>query len=142
MAEKECFKCKEVKPLDDFYRHPQMADGHVNKCKSCNKLDVRKNRTDKIEHYRAYDRKRGNRLTKEWLDDYHAKFPKKTRAQRLVAYHVRKGTLVRESCGDCGSDFHVHAHHDDYDKPLNVRWLCAACHHQWHAKFGEAKNAQ
>ena len=32
---KKCIVCKKIKQLDDFYTHPQMRDGHLNKCKEC-----------------------------------------------------------------------------------------------------------
>ena len=32
---KKCIRCGNDKELDDFYAHPQMLDGHLNKCKEC-----------------------------------------------------------------------------------------------------------
>lgn len=32
---KQCRQCGETKPLDEFYRHPAMGDGHLNHCKVC-----------------------------------------------------------------------------------------------------------
>jgi hypothetical protein len=53
---KTCFKCNVEKPLTDFYPHPQMGDGHLNKCKACTKKDVAEHRAANIERVRDYDR--------------------------------------------------------------------------------------
>ncbi|UOF78436.1 restriction endonuclease paci restriction endonuclease [Caudoviricetes sp.] len=134
---KECFKCKVVKPLDEFYKHSQMADGHLNKCKQCTKKDVGEHREKNIEKVRAYDRERGKnkgriqaqvQITKAWREEDR----RRSRAHSAVARAIRSGALVRQPCESCNDESSV-AHHDDYDKPLSVRWLCQACHKRHHA---------
>ena len=138
---KECFKCREVKPLSAFYKHKQMADGHVNKCKVCNKNDVRINRFKNIEKIQAYDRARGNRQDPSYLKEYRISNPKIYRAHTMVNNHKRRGNLSQLKCEVCGISNTV-AHHDDYDKPLNIRWLCNHHHKEWHAINGEGLNAK
>ena len=138
---KKCFKCCEVKPLSEFYKHAQMADGHVNKCKPCNKKDVTDNRNKNIDKVREYDRQRGNRQNSDYLREYRKTYPNKYKAQTMVNNALRDGRLKKETtCSECGSSFSVHAHHDDYSYPLTIRWLCAACHSQWHRDNGESPN--
>ena len=69
-------------------------------------------------------------------------------AQNLCEYAVRKGIITPAPCEACGkaSTFKdgrrgVQAHHDDYNKPLSVRWLCQKCHHAWH-KAHDAKRKE
>lgn len=136
---KKCFKCGEAKKLAEFYRHKAMADGHLNKCKACAKIDAGAHRLENLEKIRAYDRRRGNRQSKEYLDKYRIKFPMKYKAKTMVNNSVRDGKLFSEPCEICGTEKTV-AHHDNYAKPLNVRWLCQAHHKQWHAKHGAGLN--
>lgn len=139
---KVCFKCNVQKPLSDFYKHPAMADGHLGKCKVCAKKDVHVHRHESPsrEKILAYDRARSGRQTLKDLQDYRAKYPKKYKAHSIVNYAIKSKKLFSEPCEICGKE-KTHAHHDDYDKPLNVRWLCAEHHQQWHAKHGCGLNS-
>ena len=51
------------------------------------------------------------------------------KAQSLCNTAIKNGTLVRQSCEVCGKK-KGQAHHDDYTKPLDVRWLCPKHHAQ------------
>jgi hypothetical protein len=139
---KRCFKCGEDKPLSQFYKHKQMADGHLNKCKECAKKDVHVNRINNIDHYRKYDRDRGNRQPPDYLRKWRKTNPKKWACHVKLNNEIRKGNITRKPCEECGASGLTHAHHDDYSIPLDVRWLCPACHKQWHTENGEAKNSR
>lgn len=121
-----------------------MADGHLGKCKECAKVDVKKHRVAN-ESVREYDRSRGNRQSLSDLQNYRAIYPLKYAAHNYVNNAVRKGKIIKpDNCESCNekpvSTKGLHGHHDDYFKKHEVRWLCAKCHHRWHAKHGEALN--
>tara|TARA_R110002050_G_C8641724_1_gene489373 strand:+ start:200 stop:556 length:357 start_codon:yes stop_codon:yes gene_type:complete len=117
-----------------------MKDGHVNKCKDCSLIDAASHRAENIEKIRAYDRGRGNRQDAGYFKEYREGNPKKYKAHTMVNNQKRAGNISELPCEVCG-EVKVVAHHDDYDKPLNVRWLCQAHHKQWHAANGEGDNA-
>jgi len=56
-------------------------------------------------------------------------------ASQAVRVAVRSGHLLKpHACESCGKISRVHGHHDDYSRPLAVRWLCQPCHLKIHRK--------
>jgi hypothetical protein len=149
MSSKLCFKCQQIKPISEFYKHRMMADGHLNKCKECTKADVRKHRVEYADYYRAHDKRRANTpqrvaARKQYAStpdgkETHAKanrkwqerFPHKKAASVIVGNAVRDGRLKREPCFICGK--RAQAHHPDYERPLDVVWLCQVHHVSAHS---------
>jgi hypothetical protein len=133
---KNCFKCGQSQPLSEFYTHSRMADGHLNKCKTCTKIDVHNHRVKNIDRIKRYDnsrwknpdRKKANRVSciKVIMKD-----PSKRSAHGKVKRAIASGRLTKNPCEKCGSPY-VEAHHDDYTKPLDVRWLCKDHHEEVH----------
>lgn len=69
---------------------------------------------------------------------YIADHPEKYAAHLAMRSAIRRGELTRQPCEVCG-DLKTDGHHDDYSKPLDVRWLCRA-HHSKHHKIMRAKS--
>lgn len=55
----------------------------------------------------------------------------KVRARKALNHAVAAGRVVAQPCEACAAQ-KAQAHHDDYSKPLEVRWLCAPCHSKLH----------
>lgn len=126
---KTCFKCGVEKPIDEFYKHPQMADGHLNKCKACTKLDMANDRHTK-PRVREYDRERAKlphraALRAKVAEAWRKKYPERSRAQQRAK---RAHQLTPERCEGCGLKKRLERHHPDYSRPTDVVFLCKPCH--------------
>lgn len=127
-----CSRCKESKPIADFRLDKRKPFGCGYQCRPCfttavepsSRAYVERNRERVKARYRARDaryRKTGVLLP--------PRDPKKLRARAAARNAAAAGRLVKpKNCDACGTVARLHAHHDDYDKPLDVRWLCSICH--------------
>lgn len=109
----ECRKCKQRAIQRAYYR----ANAEKVRERS------RQSRERNIERARAYDRARGFRVYDE----------RKQAARLAITHAIETGRLLRLPCEVCGEP-RSDAHHDDYDKPLDVRWLCRPHHMELHRK--------
>jgi hypothetical protein len=148
---KTCFKCKSTLDLSEFYKHPRMKDGHLNKCKACTIKDSENRRQIKekdiewflLERKRHRIKSRKYRETKpivasgsrEHKQKWAQKNQHKKLAHRMVRNALRSGKMHRQPCCICGNK--AHAHHDDYAKPLEIAWLCPSHHGERHAQINE-----
>ena len=145
----ECKKCLIDKAESEFYKSDKT-------CKPCRREMVRINREKNAEYYRQYDKDRFRndprvserhkryqktesgrasviKSKKKWQE----KNPVKRAVHVITGSAIRSGALQKMPCEVCGSKSRVHAHHDDYSKPLEVRWLCSKHHTEWHELNGE-----
>lgn len=132
---KKCFKCGEEKPLSEFYTHKQMSDGHLGKCKECTKIDVAKRYYDPESRQRIkeYERKRfRDPKRKEKIAEYQRK--RRSKNKKDWARQVTRRKLKPQPCEICGAH-KTEAHHEDYSKPLSVRWLCFRHHREAHGQL-------
>lgn len=139
----KCKSCAKEKCEGDFYQ------SNKSKCKECIKVASKKNRLENIDRFRAYDKLRASmphrvqaRTEYQKTDRFkesHAKaitknralFKVRANARNLVAKAVKSGKLKKQPCFICGSEI-VEAHHPDYNRPLDVIWLCNKHHREAH----------
>lgn len=67
-----------------------------------------------------------------------AKNPERRFAWTELNKAINRGDIIKKPCQECNSTVHVHGHHDDYSKPLEVIWLCPL-HHRRHHKLLKGK---
>lgn len=91
-------------------------------CRSCT--------NDRLKEYYTSG---GNSNIYENQKRMNAKYPEKLKARQVVSYATKTKKLTKSSvCEVCGLAGRIEGHHMDYNKPLEVVWLCTACHSDYH----------
>jgi len=96
---------------------------------------------EKIKAYNAlYEKTRDkekkreqNRASAKRHGWYKGKYsdPIKVNARNRVRSDVHEGRMIKLPCEVCGNT-KSQGHHEDYSKPLKVKWLCAKHHKEVH----------
>ncbi len=66
---------------------------------------------------------------REWRKKQHLTVEQKRKdaCRSYAGVYLRRGKIKKENCCFCGSD-KSQMHHDDYSKPLEIKWVCRECH--------------
>lgn len=120
---KTCSLCREEKNLLDFFRSSKNKDGLQAYCKSCCK------KSKQNSGWKKEPRKR-----REYANKYRANNTPKVIAWKLMNLAIRTGFLKKMPCEVCGCQDSL-GHHESYQRPLDITWLCAAHHGARHKEI-------
>lgn len=151
-----CKTCGRELPDDEFYLKAKCKGGRLPNCRACVLAKEHRYRETNRERLRAYDRHRGRteerkarvrEFQKNHKDehnrrqiDWYWRNKHKRQAHAKILNELKHGRMQKQPCEVCGSTA-VQAHHDDYYKPLEVRWLCEAHHKEFHRVYREERIA-
>jgi hypothetical protein len=129
---KICKVCRLTKPLSEFPHFNRSKDGFHSRCKRCN--------VELVTRWRKENPEKTAALMKRVMANRRSRNLKQDEAHRQVDAALYAGKLVKpDTCQRCHQQFplaRIHAHHHDYDKPLEVEWLCHPCHIEQHKRDG------
>lgn len=103
-------------------------EAKCSKCTNERKRNARLKKKLENPNFMQEERERINKWYEE--DKLHAL---KRRTREATARRIKVGLLIKQPCEVCRTNNNVQAHHDDYNDPMNVRWLCS-WHHAEHHK--------
>lgn len=128
-----CKDCRHTLPVSEFYSTWCV-------CKACEKARKRRVRDanrgvlnqqlSKDNSSREWARRNPDKV-RDAYRRYAARYPERRRAYARVRHALDAGRLQKPNrCESCGAEALLSGHHEDYSRPLDVRWLCRRCHHR------------
>lgn len=138
---KKCSNCGAEKPLSDYQKRKASRDGLTASCKACLKERdrIRDQNPERKLIKEIYVKGKGKDVANASKKRCMKKNPKKRSVHITTGNAIRDGKLFKSPCEVCGST-PVEAHHCDYNKPLEVIWLCPTHHEEWHRENGPGLN--
>lgn len=129
LEERRCCGCGRILWLENFRKEKAKRLGRSYICYDCGR-----------KHDKEYGQKirESGELNRKRKEKYHLlKRENPAEFQKFVArdrarYAIKAGKLPKGNCTGCGTDEDLQMHHDDYNKPLEVTWLCRQCHVDLH----------
>lgn len=138
----KCGTCEVYKPEFDFYNDGKTVAGVSSVCKACHtKASIRTRDKDNARESNAAYMRRARKANPDKFRERERiasrnnrqNSPEKVAARAAVNNAVKRGDIVKPKvCEQCGRETRLTGHHDDYSKPLDVRWLCYSCHGKEH----------
>lgn len=150
-----CYTCKEIKenPKLGYCRRCQRARDKVYRLRTGKTQRLRTGLCRCGNAFAPYSNCYCTKCATKWKKAYLARNPdkkkriskkaeetRKTKADERFKYHARQmvrnalrsGMIEVKNCEVCQSNENLEAHHDDYSRPLDVRWLCRKHHVEHH----------
>lgn len=144
---KTCRRCNKPKEDSEFNTYKKYGKTYLKSmCKPCQsewyaekgygKKSYEDNRQHKKQLMKAYTQtKAGKEAAKRAQEKYRrsSQYSLKQNARKKVFRAVQSGKLVKPICCEsCSQELALEAHHEDYSKPLEIKWLCKECHENTH----------
>ena len=155
---KACTKCKEIKPLSEFYKESAKKTGHRSNrksiCKICCLTQMKEYRQTekgkaihnyhnnsikgKSAHKRYSQSEDGKIFFREKSRRYGLKYPERIKAKNVVNNTIQRGDMPRintQQCHYCSIQAQDYHHHKDYAPKhwLDVLPVCKKCHYEIHS---------
>ena len=117
MDTKTCTKCNRDLPLSEYHKDNRKGRGYYSSCHSCKAGYKTANKDNLLVAQKDRNKRKRAELT-----------PKR-KVWNKVYYAVKVGKIIKpDTCQICGTTDNIQAHHEDYNKPFDIIWVCQHCH--------------